>query len=132
MFRPMPRRVVTIVVVGLFLTVVVATAAFAAWDANCQSGEACVWRYASFVVPKASNPNSDAHYSDQNWPNTQVNMNDDVESIRNTFGQKDVVWFFNGSYSGTSFCLNAGWESGDLNAHANQYSSHLIATGSTC
>lgn len=103
-----------------------------AWDATCSSGEACVWKHGSFVVPLAATASSDNDYGNDRYPNTQEGMNDSVSSIRNRFGQKDVVRFFDAGYSGTSWCVNPGVGYGQLNAHNDQYSSHLIAVPSTC
>lgn len=103
-----------------------------AWNATCDSGEMCNWKHASFGVPLAAKPQSDSNYTNDSYPNTQSTLNDSVSSIKNKFNVKDVVWFFHVGYEGTSFCLNPGWKSGDLNAHNDKYSSHLVATGSTC
>lgn len=131
MFGTVARRVATCAVVTLLFTGVLATPALA-WDATCSTGEACVWGDAHFGVPLAAEATADNDYGNNNYPNTTIGMNDSVSSIRNRFGQKDVVWYFSAGYSGTSFCLNAGFESADLNAHDDEYSSHLIALGSTC
>lgn len=110
----------------------VATAALA-WDATCNaSGDACVWKHWNFGVPLAAKNASDNTYTNDVYPNTQATLNDTVSSIKNKFDVKDVVWFFHADYSGTSFCLDHNSASGDLNAHNDQYSSHLVAVGSTC
>lgn len=128
----LPTRPLVIAgIVALLLTGSLASVVLA-WDASCDAGEACVWKNASFVVPLAAQSTGDSDYSNDNYPNTVDSMNDSVSSIRNRFSSNDVVWYFDKSYSGTSFCLNAGWESGQLNAHNDQYSSHLIAASSTC
>ena len=119
---------------GFIVAVVVAVLApiALAWDATCNAGEMCNWRHANFGVPLAAKDRSDNDYTNDFYPNTQSTLNDSVSSIRNRFNTKDVVWFFDVGYSGTSFCLNPGWESGDLRGHNDQYSSHLVAVGSTC
>jgi hypothetical protein len=131
MARLRTRRLVIFTVLTLFFVTMLATVALA-WNATCDAGEACVWKHGGFVVPRGAQATGDSDYGNNNYPNTQENMNDSVSSIRNRFGQKDVVWFFNAGHSGTSFCLNAGFQSGDLNAHNDEYSSHLIAVSSTC
>lgn len=103
-----------------------------AWSATCSTNQACDWKDASFGVPLAAIGVSVADYAGSYYPNTVDTLNDSVSSIKNTFSTYDVVWFFDANYSGTSFCLNSGWSSGQLNAHNDQYSSHLIAVGSTC
>lgn len=129
---PVKVRTIVSLVLGFALVGVTATVALA-WNANCSdSGDACVWRHASFGVPLAAKDISDSNYTDDFFPNTQTTLNDQVSSIRNKFNVKDVVYYFDHGYAGTSFCLKAGSQSGDLNTHNDEYSSHLVATGSTC
>lgn len=59
-------------------------------------------------------------------------MNDSVSSVRNRFGAKDVVFFFDAGYSGLSFCLNAGTKLAQLGGFNDEISSHLVAVSSTC
>lgn len=128
-----PRRVPLAVLLAATLSVLFVPVALAAgWNSSCGDQEACVWKDASFGVPKAAKDASDAQYNTDDWPNTTDNMNDETSSIKNKFNVKSVVWFFDSGYSGTSYCLPANWESGDLNNHNDDYSSHLIAVGSTC
>ncbi len=120
---------------GLVALLVVVSAAgvlAATWDASCSAGDACVWREADFVVPLAATTTGDNDYSNDQYPNTTFTINNSASSIRNSFGQKDVVWYFNAGYSGTSWCVNAGTGYRFLNSHDNMYSPHLVAVGSTC
>lgn len=112
--------------------VVLLAAPALAWNLTCGAGEMCNWKNSNFVVPKAALAVSDNTYVGNNYPNTTDSINDSVSSIRNNFSSKDVVWFFDSNYSGTSFCLNPNWESGQLNSHQDEYSSHIVAVGSTC
>jgi len=117
---------------GASIALVLSATAALAWDATCNSGEACVWKNSSFQVPLAAQASGDSDYSNDTYPNTQDGMNDSVSSIRNRYSSSDVVFYFSALYNGTSYCLNSGWESGSLMGHNDQYSSHLIAIGSTC
>jgi hypothetical protein len=126
-----PRRIVRAIAAAVAL-VALSTAVAVAWDATCSSGEACVWKNASFQVPLAAQATGDSDYTTDAYPNTQESLNDSVSSIRNRHSSNDVVWFFHVGYQGTSYCLKAGWQSGQLNSHNDQYSSHLIAVAGTC
>lgn len=112
--------------------VAIPVALAATWNASCNDQEACVWKHGNFGIPKAAKDGDDGQYNNDNWPNTTDNMNDETSSIKNKYNVKRVFWFFNSGYEGTSFCLQAGWESGDLNSHNDEYSSHLIATSGSC
>ncbi len=125
------RRLIVAPAVAVLLVLALAATAFA-WDSSCTSSKACVWENSSFVVPIAAVATSDSNYVWSYYPNTLDSLNDTVSSIKNAFSSYDVVWFFSTSYSGTSYCLDSGWASGQLNSHNDQYSSHLVAVGSTC
>lgn len=132
--RPVAMAVLGTVFIGVLAGV--ALGAQASWNASCDSGELCNYRYIDFKVPLAATSGSDSDYTNDKYPNTQVVMNDEVRSIKNLFGQKDVVWFehikYNGNRSGWSVCLSAGWVWSDMGAKKAQASSHLVATGDTC
>lgn len=117
--------------IALLLVAFIAPAAVA-WDASCSAGQVCIWRYEAYGVPLAAKTGSDDRYGDDVYPNTSVTLNDTASSIKNHYDNKDVVWFFDRDYEGTSFCLNPGWSSGQLNSHDNEYSSHLVASNSSC
>ncbi len=116
----------SIAVVGLG-----ATAALA-WSDTCGNNEACIWENGPFVVPLAANPNGDSNYTNNNYPNTLDNLNDSASSVRNKFDVHDVVWYFDVGYSGTSDCLDHNSGAPNLSGFNDQFSSHLIAAGSTC
>lgn len=126
------RRLTIILSLTFLMLLSTVTAARAAWHTTCGTADACIWKNANFSVPRAANDISDSQYNNNNYPNTQDSLNDSAFSIENRFSAKDVVYFFNASYSSTSFCLKSGWSSGDLNSHNDEYSSHIIAVGSTC
>lgn len=131
MFRRPARALVRSMVIALALTVSLASVVLA-WNSTCSAGEACVWKNGPFVLPLAAQATGDRNYADDAYPNNIDSIDNSVSSIKNRFGSNDVVWYFDPVYSGASFCLNAGWESGQLNSHNDQYSSHLIAISSTC
>lgn len=123
----------------LALPVIIATLALgpmaqsaAAWDATCNSGEACVWIHANFIVPLAAQSASDKVYGDNVYPNTTYSLSNSVSSIRNRKASNIVIWYGDNNWSGASFCLNPGWESGQLNSHNDQYDSHLVGAPSSC
>lgn len=128
----LPLRRIISAAAAVVALMVLSTAIAAAWDATCSSGEGCVWEHASFQVPLAAQASGDSDYTDSTYPNTQGSLHDSVSSIRNRHSSNDVVWFFHVAYGGTSFCLKGGWESGQLNSHNDQYSSHLVAAAGTC
>jgi hypothetical protein len=118
----------------LALTIVAITAGVSfAWNSTCSAaGDACVWRHANFEIPLAAKASSDWTYTDDFFPNSQTALNDQVSSIRNKFDVKDVIWYFDAGYSGTSWCVDHETGFGVLNAHDNKYSSHVVAAGSSC
>ena len=115
-----------------FVFIVSTAAAALAWNSTCSTGEVCVWRHADFGEPRAAKGTSDSTYTNDQFPNTQTTINDQVSSVRNRFNVKDVVFHFDADYEGTSFCLRAGFESSYLAGHNDEYSSHIVAAGSTC
>ncbi len=45
---------------------------------------------------------------------------------------KDVIWNFNAGYDGTSWCADHETAYPILNDHNDEYSSHVVAAGSSC
>ncbi len=125
------RAAVSLVLAGIVLGLA-ATVALA-WNAQCSaSGDACVWRHGGFGVPLAAQSTNDNTYTNDNYPNTQTNMNDDVSSVRNKFDVRDVIWYFNADWDGTSLCVDHESSVGVLGSHNDEYTSHLIVPGASC
>lgn len=74
--RPVAMAVLGTVFIGVLAGV--ALGAQASWNASCDSGELCNYRYIDFKVPLAATSGSDSDYTNDKYPNTQVVMNDEV------------------------------------------------------
>lgn len=129
-----PARARTVVGLVLALVIMVTTAGVAlAWNATCSAaGDACIWRHGNFGVPLAAQARSDWTYTDDTFPNTQTTLNDQASSVRNKFDVKDVIWYFDAGYGGTAWCVDHETAYRVLNDHNDEYSSHVVATGSSC
>jgi hypothetical protein len=103
-----------------------------AWNIDCSNDEACVWRNGPYEVPLAAKPDSDSDYSNNNYPNTQVTIDNSASSLRNKFDVHDVVWFFDPQFSGLGYCVNHDTGVADLAGYNDTFSSHIVAAGSSC
>lgn len=117
-------------IIGALVALGPLAGAAAAWNDSCNSGEACVWLHAPREVPLAAQAADDSNYGNNVYPNTTITLHDSVSSIQNKKSNA-VIWFFN-YWSGTAYCLPAGWYAEYLNSHNDQYDSHLTASAASC
>jgi hypothetical protein len=106
MFRLSVDRVIVSAVTAVLLVGMLATAAIAAWDWTCNSGDICVYRERDLALPLAATPDNDWDYVGDNYPNTTSPINNSASSVVNYLSTKDVIWYRNSGGTGDQFCVN--------------------------